>query len=169
MSLSLKKQNFQIIEKKNICFLNQVRFKRYSLDKLSLKKKKSLLEFYLASNILKEYEFYIIENNINSFSQKTNKGDKSRKLIKNAILLNNNVIFNEKEKMKYFLNLVTFSSYNSLRKYFLTSFKHQNTLPAITKVNFLVFKNVTAFLFYLVNFENIYINFSVRLKLVALK
>ena len=136
---------------------------------MSLKKKKSLLEFYLVSNFFKDQQFYIIENNIKSINNTINKTYKSHKLVKKAILLNKNKIFNKKEKMKYFLRLLTFSLFINLQKYLLTISKHENVFPSLIKINFLFFRQLSAFLFYIVNFEKIYINFIIRLKLIALK
>jgi len=136
---------------------------------LSLKKKKSLLEFYLVSNFFKDQQFYIIENNIKSINNTISKTYKSHKLVKKAILLNKNKIFNKKEKMKYFLRLLTFSLFINLQKYLLTISKHENVFPSLIKINFLFFRQLSAFLFYIVNFEKIYINFIIRLKLIALK
>ncbi len=136
---------------------------------MSLKKKKSLLEFYLVSNFFKDQQFYIIENNIKSINNTISKTYKSHKLVKKAILLNKNKIFNKKEKMKYFLRLLTFSLFINLQKYLLTISKHENVFPSLIKINFLFFRQLSAFLFYIVNFEKIYINFIIRLKLIALK
>ena len=136
---------------------------------MSLKKKKSLLEFYLVSNFFKDQQFYIIENNIKSINNTISKTYKSHKLVKKAILLNKNRIFNKKEKMKYFLRLLTFSLFINLQRYLLTISKHENVFPSLIKINFLFFRQLSAFLFYIVNFENIYINFIIRLKLIALK
>lgn len=136
---------------------------------MSLKKKKSLLEFYLVSNFFKDQQFYIIENNIKSINNTISKTYKSHKLVKKAILLNKNRIFNKKEKMKYFLRLLTFSLFINLQKYLLTISKHENVFPSLIKINFLFFRQLSAFLFYIVNFEKIYINFIIRLKLIALK
>mgnify|MGYP003995330191 CR=1 FL=1 len=119
--------------------------------------------------MLKDQKFYIIENNIKSIDNKLVKDCKIRKLVKTGVVLSDEVVFNEKDKMKYFLRLLTFSSFNSLNRYFLITVKQGNSLPSLIKVNFLFFKKLTFFVLYLINFERIYINFSVRLKLITLK
>jgi len=139
------------------------------LDKLSLKKKKGLLEFYLASNMWTDQQFYIIENNIKPVDKQRFKDCKTRKLVKTGVLLSNNILFKGKDKIKYFLRLLTFSSFHSLNQYFLTSRKQGNSLPSLVKVNFLFFKTLTSLLVFLINFKNIYISFSDRLKPMALQ
>lgn len=118
--------------------------------------------------MLKDQNFYIIENNIKAVDTKRIKACKIRKLVKTGVLLSNECIFNDKDKMKYFLRLLTFSNLNSLNQYFLTNRKQGSSLSSLIKVNFLSFQKVNVFLLYLVNFERLYINFSVRLKLTAL-
>jgi hypothetical protein len=119
--------------------------------------------------MLKDQKYYIIENNIQPTENKFIKDCKTRKLVKSGVVLSNNVLFNEKDKMKYFLRLLTFSNFNSFNTYFLTISKPENSLASFIKTNFLFFKKIQDFLLYLVDFEKIYINFSVRLKLIALK
>jgi hypothetical protein len=92
---------------------------------------------------------------------------KIRKLVKTGVLLSNERIFNDKNKMKYFLRLLIFSNFNSLNQYFLTTRKQGSSLPSLIKVNFLSFQKVSVFLLYLVNFERLCINFRVRLKLIT--
>ena len=167
MLWKLKKHNFQTIEKKNIYCLNLIKFKSYRLDTLSLKKKKSLLEFQLASILLKDQQFSIIENNIKPANTKNIKDCKTRKLVKSGILLSDHIIFNEKPKLKYILRLFTFSNFNSLNTFFWTISKQENSLPSVMKVNFLVFKKVEEFLLYVLNFGKIYIKLNSHLKFIS--
>jgi hypothetical protein len=139
------------------------------LGKLSFKKKKGLLEFYLASNMLADQQFYIIENNIKPVGAQRFKDCKIRKLVKTGVFLSDNILFNGKNKIKYFLRLLTFSNFNSLNRYFLITIKQGNSLPSLVKINFLFFKILTSFLVYLINFKNIYLNFSGRMKSSALQ
>lgn len=169
MSLSLKRSTFRTVANKNIYFLNQKKSKSCLLDKLSLKKKKGLLEFYLASNMWTDQQFYIIENNIKPLDNQRLKDCKIRKLVKTGVLLSNNILFNGKDKIKYFLRLLTFSSFHSLNQYFLITRKQGNSLPSLVKVNFLFFKTLTSLLAFLMNFKSIYISFSDRLKSMALQ
>jgi len=167
MLSNLRKLNSQLVVKKNIYCLNLLKFNSIKIDKLSLKKKKSFLEFNLLTNMLNNQKYYIVENNVKFIEKRIIKDCKVRKLVKSGVFLSDNVIFNEKNQIKYNLRLLTFSCLNSLNIYLSQISKYENSLPSLIKINFLFFKKLTFFFLYFTNFTNIYINFSIRLKLIT--
>jgi len=133
------------------------------IKKISLKKKKSILDFYIFIQMLNSKEYYVIENNIKNFDNKISS-IRRRKLIKSGILLSKHIIFNDKDLIKYFLSFLYFLNWKDFNTYIISANKKTNFLPVVIKVKFLFFKKVSTFSKYLFTYEKLCLALNSRLK-----
>jgi hypothetical protein len=137
------------------------------LTKISLKKKKSVLDFNIFIKMLNNKDFYVIENNIKNFDKKIVSTIKRRKIIKSGILLSKHIIFRDHELIKYFLSFLYFVNLKDFNNYIVSVNKKNNLLPVIIKVKFLFFKKKLVFSKYLFIYEKLYCSLNVRLKPIS--
>lgn len=139
-----------------------------NFKKISLKKKKSILDFYIFINLLNSKNYYVIENNIKGLGSNMVSSVKYRKVIKSGIFLSKHIIFNDKRLIKYFLSFLYFLNWKDFNTYIVSTNKKVNFLPAVIKVKFLFFKKMSAFSKYLFTYEKICVFFNSRVKPLSL-